>query len=174
MLLYVLKAALKGRSRKNEEHASGGAPMLGAARQAADEVAGGACGVLAVTVLTSLDAAVLGAAWGRSDALEMEREVLRLADLAATAGVHGIVCSGAEVGAVRARFGDRLAPLVPGIRLAGGQTHDQSRVMTPAAAQRAGARYLILGRAVTADQDPTAAMDRVLGELRAGTPETGA
>jgi len=65
----------------------------------------------------------------------------------ATAGVPGIVCSGGEVGAVRARFGDRLAPLVPGIRLAGGNAHDQSRIMTPAGAQRAGARYLILGRA---------------------------
>jgi orotidine-5'-phosphate decarboxylase len=155
-------------------HASGGAPMLVAARQAADEVAGGACGILAVTVLTSLDASVLGAAWGRSEALEMEREVLRLAELAAAAGVHGIVCSGREVEAVRARFGDRLAPLVPGIRLAGGIAHDQSRVMTPAAAQRAGARYLILGRAVTADPEPSAAMDRVLSELRADPSETGA
>jgi orotidine-5'-phosphate decarboxylase len=155
-------------------HASGGVPMLVAAREAADEVAGGACGILAVTVLTSLDAGVLGAAWGRSDAIDMEREVLRLAELAATAGVQGIVCSGGEVGAVRARFGDRLAPLVPGIRLAGGNAHDQSRVMTPAAAQRAGARYLILGRAVTADPDPTAAMDRVLAELRADVSETGA
>jgi orotidine-5'-phosphate decarboxylase len=154
-------------------HASGGAPMLLAARQAADEVAGGACGVLAVTVLTSLDATVLGDAWGRSDVLKMEREVVRLAELAAAARLHGIVCSGAEVSAVRARFGDRLAPLVPGIRLAGGVTHDQSRVMTPAAAQRAGARYLILGRAVTADADPAAAMERVLAELRGAPSATG-
>ena len=80
--------------------------------------------------------------------------------------LHGIVCSGAEVAAVRERFGDRLAPLVPGIRLAGGATQDQARVMTPAAAQAAGARYLILGRAVTAAEDPAAAMERVLAELR--------
>jgi orotidine-5'-phosphate decarboxylase len=104
----------------------------------------------------------------------MEREVLRLAELAATSGLHGMVCSGAEVGAVRARFGDRLAPLVPGIRLAGGEAHDQSRVMTPAAAQRAGARYLILGRVVTADADPAEAMDRVLAELRTAPLSTGA
>jgi orotidine-5'-phosphate decarboxylase len=170
----AVRSAARLGARLLTVHASGGAPMLVAARQAADEVAGGACGVLAVTVLTSLDARVLGAAWGRSDTLDMEREVLRLAELAATAGVHGIVCSGGEVGAVRARFGDRLAPLVPGIRLAGGNAHDQSRVMTPAAAQRAGARYLILGRAVTADPDPAAAMDRVLAELRAAASETGA
>jgi orotidine-5'-phosphate decarboxylase len=155
-------------------HASGGAPMLVAARRAAQEVSGESCGVLAVTVLTSLDATVLGTAWGRSDALQMEREVLRLAELAASSDLHGIVCSGAEVGAVRARFGDRLAPLVPGIRLAGGEVHDQSRVMTPAAAQRSGARYLILGRAVTADADPANAMDRVLAELRAEPSKSGA
>jgi orotidine-5'-phosphate decarboxylase len=170
----AVRSAARLGARLLTVHASGGAPMLAAARQAADEVAGGGCGVLAVTVLTSLDVGVLGTAWGRTDALDMEREVLRLAELAAAAAVHGVVCSGAEVEAVRARFGDRLAPLVPGIRLSGGSAHDQSRVMTPAAAQRAGARYLILGRAVTADQDPTAAMDRVLAELRAGAAETSA
>jgi orotidine-5'-phosphate decarboxylase len=154
-------------------HASGGGPMLVAARRAAEEISGQGCGILAVTVLTSLDAGVLSAAWGRSDALEPEREVLRLAELAATSGLHGIVCSGAEVGAVRARFGDRLAPLVPGLRLAGGQAHDQRRVMTPAAAQRAGARYLVLGRAVTADADPIGAMDRVLAELHDEPSTTG-
>ena len=140
--------------------------MLEAAQRAAGEESGGACGVLAVTALTSLAPAALAAAWGRTDALEMEEEVLRLAALAADSALHGIVCSGAEVAAVRERFGDRLAPLVPGIRLAGGPTHDQARVMTPAAAQAAGARYLILGRAVTAAEDPAAAMDRVLAELR--------
>jgi orotidine-5'-phosphate decarboxylase len=146
-------------------HASGGQPMLEAAQRAAGEESGGACGVLAVTALTSLAPAVLAAAWGRTDALEMEHEVLRLAALAADSALHGIVCSGAEVAAVRDRFGDRLAPLVPGIRLAGGATHDQARVMTPAAAQAAGARYLILGRTVTAADDPAEAMDRVLAEL---------
>ena len=146
-------------------HASGGQPMLEAAQRAAGEESGGACGVLAVTALTSLAPVVLAAAWGRTDALEMEDEVLRLAALAADSALHGIVCSGAEVAAVRDRFGDRLAPLVPGIRLAGGATHDQARVMTPAAAQAAGARYLILGRTVTAADDPAEAMDRVLAEL---------
>ena len=147
-------------------HASGGLPMLRAAQQAATEDRDTRCGLLAVTALTSLDPAVLAAAWGRTDPVAMEQEVLRLAGLAAEAGLHGIVCSGAEVAAVRARFGERLAPLVPGIRLAGGASHDQARVMTPAAAQAAGARYLILGRTVTAATDPGAAMERVLAELR--------
>jgi orotidine-5'-phosphate decarboxylase len=151
-------------------HASGGAPMLEAAHSAARDAAGGGCDILAVTVLTSLDPPTLSAAWGRSDALSAEQEVLRLAGLAVGAGLHGIVCSGEEARAVRDRFGDRLAMLVPGIRLAGGDAHDQRRVMTPAAAQSAGARYLILGRAVTAAPDPAAAMERVLAELRGDAP----
>src|SRR5690606_28489286 len=92
-------------------HASAGAGGVSAAVEGAGE----RCGVLAVTVLTSFDAPGLGAAWGRTPAPVVEAEVLRLAGLAAAAGAHGIVCSGAEAAAVRARHGDRLAPLVPGI-----------------------------------------------------------
>jgi orotidine-5'-phosphate decarboxylase len=147
-------------------HASGGIEMLRAAQEAAQGAAarGNACELLGVTVLTSLDGATLGAAWGRRE-VEVEREVFRLAGDAVAAGLHGIVCSGAEAEPVRAVYGDRLALLVPGIRLAGGSAHDQRRVMTPAAAQRAGARYLILGRAVTAAADPRRAMQTVLTEL---------
>jgi len=163
----AVRSAARLGARLLTVHASGGAPMLEAAGRAARDEAGDRCGVLAVTVLTSLEAGVLATAWGRrAEDLAIEDEVLRLAGLAADTGLHGIVCSGAEVSAVRARFGDRLAPLVPGIRMAGGATHDQHRVTTPAAAQRAGARYLILGRAVTAAEDPPAAMERVLAELR--------
>ncbi|HTK46533.1 MAG TPA: orotidine-5'-phosphate decarboxylase [Gemmatimonadaceae bacterium] len=154
-------------------HASGGSAMLAAAQRAAEE-SGEATGVLAVTVLTSLDAVNLAEAWGRDGELGVGSEVERLAGLAAAAGVHGIVCSGAEVSDVRSRFGDRLAPLVPGIRLAGRATHDQRRVMTPAAAQAAGARYLVLGRAVTAEPDPAEAMSRVLAELRDAPRDVGA
>jgi orotidine-5'-phosphate decarboxylase len=154
-------------------HASGGAAMLAAARAAA-EAAGGRCGVLGVTVLTSLDAAGVAEGWGRVDAVEVEAEVVRLAGLAAEAGLHGVVCSGAEASAVRRRFGDRLALLVPGIRLAGGAAHDQRRIVTPAAARAAGARYLILGRAVTAAADPAEAMARVLAELETPPRAAGA
>jgi orotidine-5'-phosphate decarboxylase len=141
-------------------HASGGAEML----RAAVEGAGNACGVLGVTILTSLDASALGVAWGRDD-LRVSHEVLRLAGLVADAGAYGIVCSGREAPAVRGAFGDRLALLVPGIRLAGGEAHDQVRTSTPAAAAAAGARYLVLGRAVTAAPDPVAAMAQVRAEL---------
>jgi orotidine-5'-phosphate decarboxylase len=136
-------------------HAGGGAEMI----RAAVDGAGSACGVLAVTVLTSLDSASLGSAWGR-ERVVVEHEVLRLAGLAAGAASHGIVCSGHEAAAVHAAFPE-LALLVPGIRLPGGDRHDQSRVSSPADAARAGARYLVLGRAVTAAPDPLAAMAAV-------------
>lgn len=141
-------------------HASGGVEML----RAAVEGAGPDCGVLGVTVLTSLDSAALGSAWGREDLL-VDHEVQRLAGVAAAAGAHGVVCSGREAAQLHAAFGDRLALLVPGIRLSGGEAHDQARTSTPAAAAAAGARYLILGRAVTAASDPVAAMRRVNEEL---------
>jgi orotidine-5'-phosphate decarboxylase len=155
-------------------HASGGRAMMEAAQEAAQGAAargrGTACDLLAVTILTSFDGSSLAAAWGRdADSTVVEREVLRLAADAADAGLHGIVCSGAEAAAVRAVHGDRLALLVPGIRLAGGSAHDQRRVMTPAAAQAAGARYLILGRAVTAAANPQRAMQTVLTELASGS-----
>jgi orotidine-5'-phosphate decarboxylase len=147
-------------------HASGGAAMVRAATDAAREVAGDRCGVLAVTVLTSLDAPAVAAAWGRPT-VEVRDEVLRLAALAAEAGAHGVVCSGQEAGLVREAHGDRLATLVPGIRPAGGAAQDQARVVTPADAARAGARYVVLGRAVTGTADPAAALRAIRAELAA-------
>lgn len=144
-------------------HASAGRAGV----QAAVEAAGSRCGVLAVTVLTSLDASALGSVWGRAERPDVEAEVLRLAGQAADAGAHGIVCSGLEASAVRREYGSRLAPLVPGIRLAGGASHDQARVVTPAGAVEAGARYLVLGRAVTATADPAAAMREVWRQMEA-------
>jgi orotidine-5'-phosphate decarboxylase len=141
-------------------HSSGGTKMI----EAAVEAAGDVCGVLAVTVLTSFDDATLGEVWGRTR-VDVENEVLRLAELARSAGVHGIVCSGHETAAVRSRHGDALRILVPGIRLAGDAAGDQSRVMTPDAAARAGATYIVVGRSVTGAQDPRAAMSAVLASL---------
>ena len=142
-------------------HAAGGLPML----RAAVEAAGSKCGVLAVTVLTSLTPEDVETAWGRPGPLDLSAEVLRLADLALQAGAHGIVCSGREAGMVRDRFGDRLAILVPGVRSAGGDTQDQARVVTPQQAVEAGARYIIAGRMITAAADKRAAMQRLLAEL---------
>jgi orotidine-5'-phosphate decarboxylase len=142
-------------------HASGGAAML----HAAVEGAGTDCGVLAVTILTSLDSGSVADALGR-DGVSVEDEVLRLAAMAQQSGVHGVVCSGREVAAVRARFGTALAPLVPGLRLPGGVAHDQARSVTPGEAARAGARYLVLGRSVTGAADPAAAMALVASDIQ--------
>jgi orotidine-5'-phosphate decarboxylase len=137
-------------------HAVGGRAMV----ERAVAGAGATCGVLAVTVLTSLDGEGLAAAWGR-DQVDLRCEVLRLAGDASAAGAHGVVCSGWEAAAVRERHGDALRILVPGIRLEGGPTHDQARAMTPAAAAAAGASYVVVGRAVTQAADPLAAMESV-------------
>ena len=136
-------------------HASGGEAMLAAAVDGAGE----RCGILAVTVLTSLEPAELAAAWGRGPWIDVRAEVLRLAELADAAGAHGIVCSGMELSAVVQKFGGRLAPLVPGIRPAGAAVHDQARIVTPESAAAEGARYLVIGRAVTEATDPLASWD---------------
>jgi orotidine-5'-phosphate decarboxylase len=145
-------------------HTIGGAAML----EAAVEGAGDQLGVLAVTVLTSFDDESLALSSGRPG-VSVHDEVVRLAEVAAAARVHGIVCSGAEAASLHARFGARLALLVPGIRMSGGASHDQRRVVTPAEAASAGARYIVLGRAVTGVDDPPAAMDAVLAELQSVT-----
>ena len=137
-------------------HASGGESMLAAAVDGA----GTRCGILGVTVLTSLTSAELAQSWGRGPWIDVRAEVLRLADTANSAGAHGVVCSGGELGAVSRHY-PRLAPLVPGIRPAGAALHDQSRVVTPEDAAALGARYLIIGRAVTAASDPLAAWDAI-------------
>lgn len=142
-------------------HAAGGRAMM----EAAVDGAGDACEVFAVTVLTSLNATELGETWGR-DVPDVLAEVLRLAGIARSAGVAGIVCSGIEAPAVRERYGDALALLVPGVRLPGGASHDQQRVVTPTDAAHAGASYLVLGRAVTQADQPRAAMRRVREALR--------
>jgi orotidine-5'-phosphate decarboxylase len=141
-------------------HGIGGRAMV----EAAVEGGGDRLGILAVTVLTSFDDATLSAATGRPG-VSVAEEVVRLAGVAASAGAHGVVCSGAEAAVVRDQFGERLAVLVPGIRMSGGASHDQRRVVTPAEAAAASARYVVLGRAVTQADDPEAVMDAVLAEL---------
>jgi orotidine-5'-phosphate decarboxylase len=143
-------------------HASGGAAMLRAAVDAAgdqDEVS-----IMGVTVLTSLTGPEVAESWGR-DEVDPQAEVMRLAGLVEAAGAHGIVCSGLEAAAVKKRFGSRLNLLVPGVRPAGEATQDQARVVTPGEAVRAGARYIVVGRAVTKAADPAGAMDRINLEM---------
>jgi orotidine-5'-phosphate decarboxylase len=138
-------------------HATGGREML----EAAVEGAGPKCGVLGVTILTSIDAAMLRTAWGRKS-LEVYGEVLRLAGECADAGAHGVVCSGLEAQKIGAKYGDKLKLLVPGIRPAGGKTDDQKRTVTAAEAARAGANYIVLGRMITEAKDPASELRSVM------------
>lgn len=117
-----------------------------------------------MTVLTSLDAERLSETWGRR-IRSVQREVLRLAALVADAGAEGIVCSGAELAAVRNAFGDALTVVVPGVRGEAGAVGDQVRVVTPSAAARGGADYVVLGRTVTQAPDPASALTAMVQEL---------
>ncbi len=148
-------------------HASGGIEMIAAAVEGARDGASDAampCRVLGVTILTSLDGTSVGAAWGRPP-VQVETEVLRLAADVRAGGAAGIVCSGHEAAAVREAQGADFGLLIPGIRLAGGDLHDQRRVMTPGDASEAGATWIILGRAVTGAADPVTAMATVRDSL---------
>jgi len=145
-------------------HSIGGQAMIASAV----EGAGGECGVLAVTVLTSLDRDGLSSAHGKAVA-SVSDEVSRLAQVALEGGARGVVCSGLEAARISEEFGNRLEKLVPGVRLAGDSANDQSRVVTPGDASRAGATYVVLGRTVTGALDPADAMLRVARELAEGT-----
>ncbi|HEX5871614.1 MAG TPA: orotidine-5'-phosphate decarboxylase [Longimicrobium sp.] len=145
-------------------HASGGAAMLRAARQAAGERGAGGIGLLGVTVLTSLSADEVAEAWGR-DRVSAEDEVARLARLAEGAGMDGVVASVREVAVIRGATGADFRVLTPGIRLAGDDAGDQARVATPGEAARLGSDYIVLGRSVTAAKDPAEALRRTIREL---------
>ena len=138
-------------------HAAGGQAMLAAAKTAAGE----GTKVVAVTVLTSLDAADLAAA---GVAGSPEEQVARLAALTREAGCDGIVCSGQEVARARESWPDGTF-VVPGVRPAGGELGDQKRVMTPRDALAAGASMLVVGRPITGAADPAAAARDIAASL---------
>ena len=130
-------------------HAAGGRAMMEDAKAAAGEH----CKVVAVTVLTSLDDADL-AATGIS--ASSHDQALRLAELAHSSGLDGIVCSGHEVGAVHRQWKNGFF-IVPGLRPAEGHTADQKRIVTPRAARDHGASVLVIGRPISRADDPVAA-----------------
>eukprot|EP00965_Chrysotila_dentata_P212164 6186867-Pleurochrysis_carterae.AAC.5 len=148
-------------------HASGGAPMMRAAVQAAEEAAR-AAGVprplvIAVTVLTSMDEIDLKAV-GQS--VPADEQVIRLASLAKECGMDGVVCSAREIGLIRQACGPDFVLVVPGIRPAGSAQGDQKRVMTPADAMRAGATSLVVGRPITSSDDPSSAAQAIVNECK--------
>jgi orotidine-5'-phosphate decarboxylase len=149
-------------------HASGGAAMMQAAARAASETAARAGAtsplVIGVTVLTSTDEATL-----RTTGVErpLFDQVLALAAMAQSAGLHGVVASPLETAAIRKACGPDFAIVTPGIRgaSAGGDKNDQARTMGPAEAVRAGASYIVVGRPIIAAADPKAAAAAIAEEL---------
>jgi len=138
-------------------HASGGRAMLEDAKAAAPT----GTKVVAVTMLTSLDANDLTSIGLSPDPHE---QVVRLAELAKSAGVDGIVCSGEEVKAAHAAWKEGFF-VVPGVRPANGITGDQKRVVTPRAALDAGASILVIGRPITQAEDPDLAAREIEATL---------
>lgn len=143
-------------------HAGGGPAMIAAARAAAEKAGAARPMLLAVTVLTSMDAAAL-AATGVADA--PAAQVLRLARMAVAAGADGLVCSPQEAALLRAELGPGPALVVPGVRPAGSDAGDQARVATPAEAVAAGADWIVVGRPITAAPDAAAAATSIAATL---------
>jgi len=136
-----------------------------AMRAAAKAAAGSGLSVLGVTVLTSMDDGDLVEAGYATDAAGL---VARRAAQAKDAGIGGIVCSAAEAEMVRTIVGSKLQVVTPGIRPAGSAKGDQKRVMGPAEALAAGATHLVVGRPITAADDPAEAAKAILAEMSGG------
>ena len=141
-------------------HATGGAAMMSAAAEAAS--APGSPRLLAVTVLTSMDASELT---GIGITASPAEQVLRLARLAQASGIEGIVCSAEEVATLRKETGPNTLLVIPGIRPAGSAVGDQKRIATPARAIAQGASMLIVGRPITRAHDPAEAARAILQEI---------
>ena len=142
-------------------HASGGSEMM---RRAVDAVSETEAKVLAITVLTSIDATILSEIGVTSSPGD---SVLRLVKLAEAAGVDGVVASPQEIESIR-----RVVPgfliVTPGIRPATSQSEDQKRIATPATAIAAGASYLVVGRPITGAANPLETAREIVAEMAAG------
>jgi orotidine-5'-phosphate decarboxylase len=142
-------------------HAGGGAAMMKAAAEAAKSV-NPKIKVIGVTVLTSLADADLASVGQTPSAAE---QVLRLAQLSKVSGLDGVVCSAHEIAGLRTALGPEFLLVVPGIRPAGSDIHDQQRVMGPKEARDAGASILVIGRPITAAPDPARAARAIAQSL---------
>ncbi|WP_338664425.1 orotidine-5'-phosphate decarboxylase [Pararoseomonas sp. SCSIO 73927] len=159
----AVRSALALRPAMLTIHAAGGPAMVEAARRAAEEAGPDRPAILAVTVLTSTDAATLattGVSGGPA------QQVLRLARLTLESGADGLVLSPREVPMIRAAHGAAPLLVVPGIRPRGSDPGDQSRIATPEETADAGADWLVIGRPITAAPDPAAAAAAIARSLR--------
>lgn len=132
-------------------HASGGERMMVAAREALQPYGKDAPLLIAVTVLTSMEASDLA---GIGISVSPAEHVQRLAQLTARAGLDGVVCSAHEASLLKATCGQEFKLITPGIRPEGSDVGDQRRIMTPKQAVAAGVDYMVIGRPVTQSADP--------------------
>ncbi|CAD5275588.1 orotidine-5'-phosphate decarboxylase [Alteromonas sp. 38] len=139
-------------------HASGGLPMMQAAKEGIAQSSRPETKLIAVTVLTSMDQSQLS---GVIDNVTPEQQVLRLASLTAQAGLDGVVCSAKEAAMLRNEIGDDFLLVTPGIRPKGSDAGDQKRVMTPSEAIDSGVSYLVMGRPITQASDPMDVLKQV-------------
>ncbi len=146
-------------------HTVGGREMMQWAVKAQQEHAPDLL-LLGVTVLTSMSAAGLAET---GVAVSPEQQVVRLGRLAADSGLRGLVCSPLEITPLRAVLPPEIALITPGIRPREAKADDQTRIMTPGAAARAGANYLVVGRPIFKAQDPVAAARAILADAREGS-----
>jgi orotidine-5'-phosphate decarboxylase len=150
-------------------HASGGRAMMAAAAESARESSSAlrmprplVLGVTVLTSLTSEDLREIGIDGGP------EAAVARLARLAQSAGLDGVVASPREIAAIRRACGPSFVIVTPGIRPATADVNDQARIATPASAIQAGADFLVVGRPITAAPDPAAAAEAIVAEMERG------
>ncbi|MBO7364734.1 MAG: orotidine-5'-phosphate decarboxylase [Lachnospiraceae bacterium] len=144
-------------------HAGGTVKMMEAALEGLKRPDGTRPLLIAVTQLTSTDqAAMEGDLWIREP---IDEVVLHYAENAKKAGLDGVVCSPLEAGKVHARCGRDFLTVTPGVRFADGDRGDQKRVMTPEEAKRTGSDYIVVGRPITAAEDPVAAYERCVLEF---------
>ena len=138
-------------------HASGGSRMMSAAREALEKQRSEML-LIGVTVLTSMDA---------SDLLEIgiqrspSEQVLHLAQLTQSCGLHGVVCSAQEASALKSALGREFLLVTPGIRPADSAADDQRRIVTPSDAMRLGSDYLVIGRPITQAASPLQALNHI-------------
>ena len=142
-------------------HCSGGLRMLAACRDTLDGISGAKPLLIGVTVLTSMEREDLA---GIGLDIEPQEQVLRLAGLAAQAGLDGLVCSAQEAQALKS-VQPGLQLVTPGIRPAGSAQDDQRRILTPGQALAAGSDYLVIGRPISQAADPAQALVAIVAEL---------
>jgi len=144
-------------------HASGTVNMMKAALEGLTREDGTRPILIAVTQLTSTSQESM-----ENDLLikdKMEDVVMHYAENAKIAGLDGVVCSPLEAEAVHTRCGKEFITVTPGVRFADGDIGDQKRVMTPAEAKKIGSDYIVVGRPITAAEDPVAAYNRCVEEF---------